>query len=356
MLYNQYKCLQQYVDGVAQDVYKKGNLVKTADFDSLESCENDNKNCFFISTQKGNYYNNNKVYPYQVSLGIVYTDGTEKWILDKETSSLNNYAVCEEPTNISYINISSQYNLGSNSGYLGSGQLTKLDLSTFNLKFLKQIFFTGCVHTLGTPFTLVLPPNAELDNLERILSLNQYTTGNNNGSRNIYITNFNSIKTANKLTILDIPDFQPLNKEFILPKCFYNLKEIDLSTADYNYNIEKYNFDTLNTTLSLESFSISGKNVEKILASKINLAKVQPQNKTLFYHIFINNSDDFNKTTILDLTGLIYTEDDTIKRSIRLSLKGNNSFIIKVKNNFIKNEILENNTIEATNVTWEIVG
>ena len=39
MLYNQYKCLQQYIDGVAQDVYKKGDLVKTADFDSLEDCE-----------------------------------------------------------------------------------------------------------------------------------------------------------------------------------------------------------------------------------------------------------------------------------------------------------------------------
>ena len=353
MLYNQYKCLQQYIDGVAQDVYKKGDLVKTADFDSLEACENDNKNCFYISTQKGSQYINNKAYHYQVSLGIVYTDGTEKWILDKETSSLNNYAVCEDPTNISYIKISSQYNLEHSSGYLGEGKLTNLDLSTYNLKFLKQIFFTGCVHTLDAPFTLVLPPNAELDNLEELLALIQYTTGNNNGSRNIYITNFNSIKTANKLTKLDIPDFQPLNKEFILPKCFYNLKEIDLSTADYNYNINKYNFDTLNATLSLESFSISGKNVEEILASKINLANASPQNNTLYYDIFIDNSDDFTKTTLLDLRGLIYTEDD-IRRSIGFSLKGNNPFIIKVKNNFIKNELIENGTIEATNVTWVI--
>ena len=57
MLYNQYKCLQQYVDGVAQDVYKKGDLVKTADFDSLESCEKDDglsTNCFswsYIQTE-----------------------------------------------------------------------------------------------------------------------------------------------------------------------------------------------------------------------------------------------------------------------------------------------------------------
>ena len=78
MLYNQYKCLQQYVDGVAQDVYKKGDLVKTDDFNSLEDCEKNisphpptpSKGCFaWVNTtdNKIKYWVDEKEYETTVS-------------------------------------------------------------------------------------------------------------------------------------------------------------------------------------------------------------------------------------------------------------------------------------------------
>ena len=78
MLYNQYKCLQQYVDGVAKDVYKKGDLVKTDDFNSLEDCEKNisphpptpSKGCFaWVNTtdNKIKYWVDGKEYETTVS-------------------------------------------------------------------------------------------------------------------------------------------------------------------------------------------------------------------------------------------------------------------------------------------------
>ena len=48
MEYNQYKCLELYVDNEPQNVFKKGDLVKTGDFDNIEDCENNiNQNGYF---------------------------------------------------------------------------------------------------------------------------------------------------------------------------------------------------------------------------------------------------------------------------------------------------------------------
>ena len=53
MEYNQYKCLELYVNNEPQNVFKKGDLVKTGDFDTIEDCENNiNQNGYFTWVNK----------------------------------------------------------------------------------------------------------------------------------------------------------------------------------------------------------------------------------------------------------------------------------------------------------------
>ena len=144
MLYNQYKCLQQYVDGVAQDVYKKGDLVKTADFDSLEACENNGistNGCFsWINTT------DNKIFYF---INGKYEEATNNPVcIGKPNNSLN-FSNVHNPSftanyrltslDLSYIDTSDLNNMQDM--FTNCKSLVSLNLSNFNTAKVKDISF-----------------------------------------------------------------------------------------------------------------------------------------------------------------------------------------------------------------------
>ena len=158
MLYNQYKCLQQYVDGVAQDVYKKGDLVKTADFDTIEDCENNisphpptpSKGCFtWVNTT-------DNVIKVQTSSTEWLTERVSPVCIDKPTylrfgynEEQNPYAKNITSLDITRIDTSSINDMTRMLYYCES--LGSIDLSNFNTSNCTNFsrMFEGC-HSLGS--------------------------------------------------------------------------------------------------------------------------------------------------------------------------------------------------------------
>lgn len=152
MLYNQYKCLQQYVNGVAQDVYKKGDLVKTADFVSLKACEKDDglsTNCFswsYIQTE-----GTTETYIYYKIDGKSYTSRVSPACIDTPSISLafscgsancTNHNWNIKTLNVKHIDTSQVVSLKEAFYYIQN--LKELDLSTWdtsNVETVAGMFF-----------------------------------------------------------------------------------------------------------------------------------------------------------------------------------------------------------------------
>lgn len=148
MLYNQYKCLQQYIDGVAQDVYKKGDLVKTADFDSLEDCEKNilpppPTSCFnwtpstngIRMTLNGLNYNIERKY----SKGYCLKD-------EIQTLRFEPYSTDQYITTINFTSINTENCTDISHLFKNQPNLTSVDLSLFNTSKVEDMnqMFSGC--------------------------------------------------------------------------------------------------------------------------------------------------------------------------------------------------------------------
>ena len=238
MLYNQYKCLQQYLDGVAQDVYKKGNLVKTADFDSLESCEKDDglsTNCFsWINTTDNKifYFINEKYYEATnspVCIGKPYGS----LIFYDNSSYTTNYNLTS--LNLSYIDTSDLDYMQAMFHYCMS--LESLNLSNFNTAKVTdmQLLFGGC---------------------EKLKSVNVSSFNTNS------VLNFNAMfADCYNLTNLDLSSFTTASE---INSCAYmfqncsNLTKLNLSkfgpVRDTDGKDMFMNCDKLNHIICKESF------------------------------------------------------------------------------------------------------
>lgn len=161
MEYNQYKCLQQYINGVAQDVYKKGDLVKTADFDTIEDCENNisphpptpSKECFTWVNTTDNVI---KVQKVKGSSTAWLTESVSPVCIDKPTylrfgydEEQNPYAKNITSLDITRIDTSSINDMTRMFYYCQS--LGSIDLSKFDTSNCTDFsyMFEGC-HSLGS--------------------------------------------------------------------------------------------------------------------------------------------------------------------------------------------------------------
>ena len=149
MEYNQYKCLELYVNNEPQNVFKKGDLVKTGDFDTIEDCENNiNQNGYFTWVNT----TDNKI-KVQTSSTTWLTARKSPVYVGKPTylrfgyeaqQNLNPYAIHITSLDITRIDTSSiehMKNMFFNCKSLGS-----LDLSKFNTAKVRTMYgmFEGC--------------------------------------------------------------------------------------------------------------------------------------------------------------------------------------------------------------------
>lgn len=174
MEYNQYKCLELYVNNEPQNVFKKGDLVKTGDFDNIEDCENNiDRNGYFTWVNKTD--NKIRIDTYNgwttVTVSPYYV-GKPTWLKFgyEAQQNLNPYAINITSLDITRIDTSSikyMKNMFFNCKSLGSLDLSKfntdscidmesmfrncsslvsLDLSKFNTAKVKTMYrmFEGC--------------------------------------------------------------------------------------------------------------------------------------------------------------------------------------------------------------------
>lgn len=277
MEYNQYKCLQQYINGVAQDVYKKGDLVKTADFDSLKACENNEiltKGCFsWINTTDNKifYFINEKYYEATnnpVCIGKPYGS----LIFYDNSSYKTNYHLTS--LNLSYIDTSDLDYMQAMFHYCVS--LVSLNLSNFN---------TAKVKTFNSMF----------DSCEKLSSLNlsSFTTdectdmgamfGDCKSLVSLSLSNFNTAKVTDmqgmfggceKLKSVNVSSFNTssvLNFNAMFADC-YNLTNLDLSS--------------FTTASEINSCAYMFQNCRNL--TKLNLSKFGPVRDTDGGDMFMN--------------------------------------------------------------------
>ena len=148
MEYNQYKCLELYVNNEPQNVFKKGDLVKTGDFDNIEDCVNNiNQKGYFtwvnktdnkIKIETNNGWTTVKVSPFYVGKPTYLKFRYEA------QQNLNPYASNITSLDITRINTSSIEDMSRMFYYCSS--LGSLDLSKFNTANVKTMneMFKGC--------------------------------------------------------------------------------------------------------------------------------------------------------------------------------------------------------------------
>ena len=148
MEYNQYKCLELYVNNEPQNVFKKGDLVKTGDFDNIEDCENNiNEKGYFTWVNK----TDNKI-KIETNNGWI-TVTVSPYYVGKPTylkfryeaqQNLNPYAINITSLDITRINTSSIEDMSRM--FAGCSSLGSLDLSNFNTANVKTMngMFQGC--------------------------------------------------------------------------------------------------------------------------------------------------------------------------------------------------------------------
>ena len=149
MEYNQYKCLELYVNNEPQNVFKKGDLVKTGDFDNIEDCGNNinenigyftwvNKKDNKIKIETNNGWTTVKVSPYYIGKPTYLKFRYEA------QQNLNPYASNITSLDITHINTSSIEDMSRMFFYCSS--LGSLDLSKFNTANVKTMngMFQGC--------------------------------------------------------------------------------------------------------------------------------------------------------------------------------------------------------------------
>lgn len=208
MLYNQYKCLQQYLDGVAQDVYKKGNLVKTDDFNSLEDCEKNisphpptpSKGCFaWVNTT------DNKIY----------------YSIDEKEYETTVSPVCIGKPHISLRFQSAKADKFIKTTYLDISQIdtsaitTMRDMFSFN-KYLTSINLSNINSSQVTDLSFMF------FNCEKLTSLN--LSSFDTSKCTICGTMF---ANCTSLTSLDLSNFDLSNIEWDMYDMFYNCDSLN---------------------------------------------------------------------------------------------------------------------------------
>lgn len=219
MLYNQYKCLQQYINGVAQDVYKKGDLVKTADFVSLEACEKDDglsTNCFSWSYFATEHTTETYIY-YKID-GKSYYPRVSPACIDTPSISLafscGSGDCTDHNWNIKTLNvkhIDTSHVVSLKEAFYDIRNLKELDLSTWN---------TSNVETMEKMFCL--------SNLDKI-NVSSFNT-----SKVQNMTLMFALDAHNNLTTLDLSNFNTSNlKEAtrMFSGC-HSLSSLDVSNFD----------------------------------------------------------------------------------------------------------------------------
>ena len=212
MEYNQYKCLELYVNNEPQNVFKKGDLVKTGDFDNIEDCENNiNEKGYFTWVNK----TDNKI-KIETNNGWI-TVTVSPYYVGKPTylkfryeaqQNLNPYAINITSLDITRINTSSIEDMSRM--FAGCSSLGSLDLSNFNTANVKTMngMFQGCYKLVS-------------------LDLSKFNTSN--------CTNFGSMfANCSSLGSLDLSSFNT-SKSTFFAKMFDNctsLVSLDLSNFD----------------------------------------------------------------------------------------------------------------------------
>ena len=271
MLYNQYKCLQQYVDGVAQDVYKKGDLVKTADFDSLESCEKDDglsTNCFsWINT----------------------TDNKIDYSIDKTNYEATNSPVCIGKPYGSLIFFDNYHLTSLNLSYIDTSDLNYMQAMFNNCFSLVSLSLSNFNTAKVTTF------NSMFSSCEKLSSLNlsSFTTdectdmgamfGDCKSLVSLNLSNFNTAKVTDmqlmfggceKLKFVNVSSFNTssvLNFNAMFADC-YNLTNLDLSS--------------FTTASEINSCAYMFQNCSNL--TKLNLSKFGPVRDTDGKDMFMN--------------------------------------------------------------------
>ena len=212
MEYNQYKCLELYVNNEPQNVFKKGDLVKTGDFDNIEDCVNNiNQKGYFtwvnktdnkIKIETNNGWTTVKVSPFYVGKPTYLKFRYEA------QQNLNPYASNITSLDITRINTSSIEDMSRMFYYCSS--LGSLDLSSFNTANVGDMagMFQGCSKLVS-------------------IDLSSFNTSN--------CTNFGAMfDSCSSLGSLDLSKFNTSNCTFF-NKMFSNctsLVSLDLSNFD----------------------------------------------------------------------------------------------------------------------------
>lgn len=245
MLYNQYKCLQQYVNGVAQDVYKKGDLVKTADFVSLKACEKDDglsTNCFswsYIQTEGTTetyiYYKiDEKSYTSRVSPACIDTPSISL-AFSCGSGNCTNHNWNIKTLNVKHIDTSQVVSLKE--AFYDIRNLKELDLSTWN---------TSNVETMEGMFLLsnLDKINVSSFNTSKVQNMNfMFALDQHNNLTSLDVSNFDTSKCetlagmfrgCDKLTTLNLSNFNTINctnVQMMFAWC-YSLSSLDVSNFD----------------------------------------------------------------------------------------------------------------------------
>ena len=284
MLYNQYKCLQQYINGMAQDVYKKGDLVKTADFDSLEACENNGistNGCFsWINTT------DNKIFYF---------------INGKYEEATNNPVCIGKPNNS--LNFSNVHNPSFTANY----RLTSLDLSYIDTSDLNnmQDMFTNCISLVSLNLSnfntaKVKTFNSMFNGCEKLSSLNlsSFTTDECTDMGLMFV----HCKSLVSLNLSNFNTAKVKDISFMFGYCenlkFVNVSSFDTSSVLYFsamfsdcYNLTNLDLSSFTTASKINSCAYMFDNCRNL--TKLNLSKFGPVSDTDGKNMF-RNCDKLN--------------------------------------------------------------
>ena len=239
MEYNQYKCLELYVNNEPQNVFKKGDLVKTGDFDTIEDCENNiNQNGYFTWVNT----TDNKI-KVQTSSTTWLTARKSPVYVGKPTylrfgyeaqQNLNPYAIHITSLDITRIDTSSiehMKNMFFNCKSLGS-----LDLSKFNTDSCidMEVMFRNCSSLVS-------------------LDLSKFNTAK-------VRTMYGMFEGCSSLVSLDLSSFNTnsvVYYNYMFDGCV-NLNSLDLSNFNIDYGLYHNNMflgcDSLNHIKCKQSF------------------------------------------------------------------------------------------------------
>ena len=213
MKYNQYKCLELYVNNEPQNVFKKGDLVKTGDFDNIEDCGNNinqndgyftwvNKKDNKIKIETNDGWTTVKVSPFYVGKPTYLRFGYET--LD----NLNPYAINITSLDITCIDTSSIIDMGNM--FYGCRSLGSLDLSKFNTANVRTMYgmFQECSKLVS-------------------LDLSSFNTSNCTNFREMFFY-------CSKLVSLDLSSFNTANARDMVGMFQECSKLVSLDLSSFN--------------------------------------------------------------------------------------------------------------------------